>query len=318
MMTLELRPKWCLDEDLVSTALELGDWMIEGKRAFERHGDDWQPGDKVVVTRDIRPLLKPVELRRKFGLAAGQVVGVAARWSCRDTSFAGVHVGGPVALDLDEDLKLTLDIPVEIARSIEIETCLIVNRSTSKHQPGSAPAGSILWSDSWAQPLRERMVLLEGAEARIPVRSVSFEQQFGELSSALWAIDLDTTIAFDDLFANVVTVLLNKDVTSRDFRGEDNEPDVAKIPNSLLAGIQVDLLRSLTSVLQEELNQINWSDLRHLEDFEDGSIGQWLGIQLIKAFGSTSSAINAYLKDESFFNRELWNLFAPNSWSSSK
>lgn len=317
-MTLELRPSWCLDDDLVSTVLEFGAWMDQKKAAFERDGDDWQPGEQITLIRTVTPLIKQSEIRRRFGLAAGQVVGVAARWSCRSTSSAGVHATGPTSIKLLGETTLTLEIPVEIAQSIEIETCLIVNWTTHNDQAGLASEGSILWSDGWTQSAKERMVLLEGDEARIPVRSVSFKQQFGKVSSALWAIDLDTSIAFDDLLANSVTVLLNTDVTSRDFCGANNELDVAKIPDSLLSGVKVDLMRSLVSILQEDLNDANWTNLQDLKEYEDGSVAQWLGIHMIRMFGSTASGVNTFRVDESSFNRELWDLFAPNSWRSSK
>ena len=122
--------------------------------------------------------------------------------------------------------------------------------------------GALVWSDGWTNPIRERTILLEGAETRIPVRTVSFDQHFGEPSGALWAIDLDTSIEPDDLLANVVTVLLNKDVMIRDFRGANGEPDARKIPTSSLAGMSVDLVRSLTAALVEELQRTktgpNW------------------------------------------------------------
>ena len=317
-MTLELRPSWCLDDKTVSNVLEFGDWMDGKKTAFERDGDDWQPGEKIIITRTVTPLIKQNELRRRFDLAAGQIVGVAARWSCRDTSNGGVHIGGPSAIKLLGETTLTLEIPVEIARSIEIETCLITNRSTPNDQTGLAAEGSILWSDSWTQSASERTVLLEGDEARIPVRSVSFKQQFGKVSSALWAIDFDTSIAFDDLLANVFTVLLNTEVTSKNFKGADKKPEVSQIPDSLLSAIMVDLMRGLTSILKDELLEVNWTDLQDIKDFEDGSVGQWLGIRMIRMFGSTSSGIEAFLHNESLFSRELWDLFAPNSWSDPK
>lgn len=317
-MTLELRPSWCLDDDLVATVLEFGVWMDDKKAAFERDGDDWQPGEQITITRTVTPLIKQSEIRRRFGLAAGQVVGVAARWSCRSTSNAGVHVSGPTAIKLLGETTLTLEIPVELAKSIEIETCLIVNWTAPNDQAGLASEGSILWSDGWMQAANDRTVLLEGDEARIPVQSVSFNQQFGKVSSALWAIDVDSSIAFDDLLANAVTVLLNTDVTSRDFSGTDNELDVDKIPDSLLSGIQVDLMRSLVSILQEDLNDANWTDLQDLKGYEDGSVAKWLGILMIRMFGSTTSGVNAFRLDESSFSRELWNLFAPNSWRNSK
>lgn len=318
-MSIDLLPSWCLTDESVKSALDLDDWMVDGVPMSARTGDDWTPGEELTVTRRVTPLGKdPADLRRTLGLGVGQVVGVAARWSCRHTFMGGVHEGGPFPVRLDGETVLTLNIPADIAGTIELETCLIVIWTTSDRPVGSCPDGSILWSDSWQSPIAERTLLLEGDESRIPVRSLAFDQRFGRASSALWAIDLDSSISLDDRLPNVVTVLLNEEVTARDFRGVDGRPDVSKIPDATLVGIKVDLLRSLTSILQEELEEGNWENLRDLADFEDGSVGQAVGLGLIQAFGSTASAVNVYRHDVATFDRELWNLFAPKSWNPSK
>lgn len=315
-MVLELRPTWCVDDEMVDAVMRFGRWEVDGKSALDRHGDDWQPGERFSLTRSVELTVEPVELRRMLGLATGQVVGVAARWACRATSNAGVHVGGPNPTDLQlKETLISLELPVEVAGSIEIETCLIVRQTSSKKSDGSTPDGSILWSDGWTQPSHERSMLLEGSEARIPVRSVSFRQHFGEASSALWAIDLDPSISLDDLTANVVTILLNKDRTAVDFRGSDDEPDVSLIPSSLIAGMNVDLVRSLSSTLIEELMETEWASLRDLDALEDGSVGKLLGIHLIRTFGSVDVAVATLDQDVPAFDRRMWDLFAPKSWS---
>jgi len=312
----ELRPSWCVGDEEVRSLIEFGKWEIGGSPAFDRHGDDWQPGEHVTVTRTFVRQSEPADLRRRLGLTTGQVVGVGARWACRATSMAGVHVGGPGPLKLPEEAdSITLEIPAEIALSIEIETVLIVKSTSDAQRPDSIPDGSVLWSDGWTLPAQERLILLEGSEARIPVRSVSFAHHFGEASSALWAIDLDPIISLDDLVANVVTVLLNKDRTAKDFPGADGEPDVARIPSSLLAGVNVDLVRSLASSLRVELLETNWASLQDLASFEDGTVAKLLGIHLIQTFGSVTDAMKTLQNDIPLFDRRLWDLFAPNSWS---
>lgn len=318
-MSIELLPSWCLSDESVKKALDLDDWLVDGVLLSSRTGDDWKPGEELTVTRRVTPLGKDAAaLRSALGLVVGQVVGLAARWSCRHTFMGGVHEGGPLPVKLNGETELTLNVPADVAGMIELETCLIVIWTTSDRPVGSSPDGSILWSDSWRTPIGERTLLLEGDESRIPVRSLPFDQRFGQASSALWAIDLDSTISLEDRLPNVVTVLLNEQVTKRDFRGIDGKPDVSKIPDATLVGINVDLVRSLTSILQEELEEGNWAHLKDLAGFEDGSVGQAVGLSLIQAFGSTASAVNVYRHDVATFDRELWNLFAPKSWNPSK
>lgn len=310
-MPLELRPTWCLDEAMVQSAVLFGEWMTaDGRLALESDGDDWRPGQGLVLTREVTLLVDPFDLRRAFDLTANESVGVAARWSCRATGAAGVHVGGPAPIGLTTAPLLSLEVPADIASSIEVETCLVLTRSGEDRAADSAPDGALVWSDGWTIPMRDRTVLLEGGEARVPVRTISFADRFGQPSGALWAIDLDTSIDADDPLANVVTVLLNKDVLARDFRGRDGEPDAALLSPSALAGISVDLIRGLTVAMREELSGgEEWVEL------QDGSVGAMLVSRLVEAFGSIASALDNHERDEPTFSRELWNRFAPDSWN---
>ncbi|MEQ1698536.1 MAG: hypothetical protein ABMA25_00405 [Ilumatobacteraceae bacterium] len=313
-MPIELRPNWCLGDETIDSVLEFGAWSApDGRPALDNDGDDWQPGEHIVLKREIRVRVNSFDLRRAFGLTAGESIGVAARWSCRATATAGTHVGGPAPLRLSQDLSLDLEVPSDIAGSLELETCLVVTWTSGERPADAAPDGALVWSDGWSTPIGERTLLLEGGEARVPVRTVSFNLHFGQPSGALWAIDVDTTIEPDDLLANVVTVLLNKDVLGRDFRGVDGEPDAARLPDSALAGISVDLVRSLTGAMREELTEgASWAEL------PDGSVGSMLLRRLTEAFGSITGALDAHEKDEPTFSRQLWNRFAPDSWSSKK
>lgn len=309
-MPLELRPAWCLTDEAVDEVMTFGPWTDhEGVPAYGRDGDDWRPGDILRLHRTVKLGVDPVDLRRRLGLRAGAVVGVAARWSCRSTSTAGVHSDGPTPLGLTPDTHLMIDVPASIAGSLEIETCLVVNWTTPERPTASCPEGALIWSDGWSVPARDRTILLEGAQARIPVRTVSFDQHFGQPSGALWAIDLDPSIGPDDLTANVATVLLNKDILQREFRGVADEPDAALLPPSALAGISVDLVRVLTAALSEELDgSEDWTELA------DGSVGAMLLLRLTEAFGSVARALEVFESDQPTFSRELWNRFAPDSW----
>ena len=156
----------------------------------------------------------------------------------------------------------------------------------------------------------DRTILLEGDETRIPVRTVAFGEYFGQPSGALWSIDLDTTIEPDDLLANVVTVLLNKEVLERDFRSSDGEPDASRIHDVALAGISVDLIRCLTAAVLEDL-----SDARNWHEMPEGSVGAMLNLRLLETFGSVPSAKAVFESDQQTFSRALWHRFAPDSWT---
>ena len=261
------------------------------------------------MARSVELKSDPLDARRQLDLTAGQVLGIAARWSCRATSTAGVHLGGPAPIPLADTVSLTLDVPADIAGSIEVETCLVVRWTVDERPTDACPDGALVWSDGWTRPIGERTILLEGAETRIPVRTVSFEQRFDKPSGSLWAIDLDTSIEPDDLLANVVTVLLNRDVMVRDFRDADGEPDPAQLPPSALAGISVDLVRVLTSALAEELEgNEDWTDLA------EGTVGRMLVLRLTEAFGSVATALADHERDQPAFSRGLWNKFAPDTW----
>ena len=310
-MPLELRPGWCLSDEAVDDAISLGDWIVadSGRPALANDGDDWKPGDSITMARSVELKSDPLDARRQLDLTAGQVLGIAARWSCRATSTAGVHLGGPAPIPLADTVSLTLDVPADIAGSIEVETCLVVRWTVDERPTDACPDGALVWSDGWTRPIGERTILLEGAETRIPVRTVSFEQRFDKPSGSLWAIDLDTSIEPDDLLANVVTVLLNRDVMVRDFRDADGEPDPAQLPPSALAGISVDLVRVLTSALAEELEgNEDWTDLA------EGTVGRMLVLRLTEAFGSVATALADHERDQPAFARGLWNRFAPDTW----
>lgn len=313
-MPVELRPTWCLSDEQVAEVIDVEEWLdAEGSRVLDQDGDDWCPGRGLVLSRRLSLRLEPVEARRRLGLMAGQALGVGARWSCRATSVAGVHRGGPSPVRLiGEDVVVTVDVPASIARSVELETCLVVDWTIDNRPAGSCPSGALVWSDGWSQPVRERTILLEGEEGRIPVRTVSFNQHFGEPSGALWSIDLDTSISSDDLVANVVTVLLNKDVLVRDFPGTDGEADASRLPEFAIAGISTDLVRSLTQVLVDELVELDNAELG------DGSVGALLAGHLTETFGSVSLAASTFESDPTTFAREAWNRFAPNKWGAAR
>lgn len=310
-MALELRPTWCLSDATVEKVIRLGPWATsDGRDAYYNDGDDWRPGEPLVLTREIELLTDLLDLRRELELGAGQSIGVAARWSCRATAAAGVHTGGPLPLPLIRSGPIVLEVPASIASSVEIETCLIARWSTSERPEGCCPDGALLWSDGWTLPTRQRTILLEGDETRIPVRTVAFGEYFGQPSGALWAIDLDTTIEPDDLLANVVTVLLNREALERDFRSLEGEPDASRLHDVALAGISVDLIRCLTAALLEDL-----SDTRNWHEMPDGSVGAMLNLRLLESFGSVPAAKAAFESDQQSFSRALWHRFAPGSWT---
>ena len=122
-MPLELRPGWCLSDEAVDDAISLGDWIVadSGRPALANDGDDWKPGDSITMARSVELKSDPLDARRQLDLTAGQVLGIAARWSCRATSTAGVHLGGPAPIPLADTVSLTLDVPADIAGSIEVD-----------------------------------------------------------------------------------------------------------------------------------------------------------------------------------------------------
>jgi hypothetical protein len=314
-MPFELRPTWCVADEEVKAVLDFGEWSDEnGLSARSRDGDHWKPGDSIHLRRSVKLLADRLDVRRQLGLGPGAVIGISARWSCRSTATAGVHVGGPSPLDLLPETTLSVEIPSTIGGSIELETCLIVSWNDTDPPPlASCPDRALVWSDGWILSASDRELLLEGGQGRIPVRTASFKDYYGQASGALWAIDLDPAIEPEDLIANVVTVLLNEDVLQRDFSDGDATPDPARIPQSALAGIQVDLIRSLTASLHEELE-----DATDWIEYEVGTVGAMLASRLNEAFGSLVLAARNFEQDQSTFDRELWNRFAPGSWSSAR
>lgn len=309
-MPLELRPAWCLTDDTVNGFLRFGDWKDEHHAsALARDGDDWRPGDGLIIRRAVELGGGVADLRRALGLRAGAVLGVAARWSCRSTATAGVHVGGPAPLALESDLTVQLEIPPSIAGSLEIETCLIVGWAVSEPPATACPQGALIWSDGWSSPRRERTILLEGADLRIPVRTVSFKKYFGRSSSALWSIEIDPSIALDDLVANVVTVLLNEDCLEREFTDNGGRPDASRLPPWVHTGISVDLVRCLASTVIEEVST------EELDELGEGSVGAVLDLRLRTMFDSVAAAVADLTSDPATFSRQLWSGLAPNSWS---
>jgi hypothetical protein len=309
-VALELRPAWCLDDSVVEEILEIGAWVTkDGRPALGRDGDDWKPGEPVGISRVIRLKDAPADARRRLGLRPGAVVGVACRWTCRTTSEGGTHVGGPAPLPLADNLTLSLEIPSNIAGSIELETCLLVRWTTDDRSPNSCPDGAMIWSEGWNINRSERTLLLEGSEVRIPVRTVAFANHYGQSSGALWAIDLDPSVALDDILSNVVTVLINREVLDRDFRNADGEGDASLIPAHAAAGIQVDLLRSLTAALKEELDgDEDWHEQ------EEGTIGAVVVRHLTETFDSVEAGLADFSEDQPAFSRRLWDRFAPSFW----
>lgn len=307
-MPLELRPTWCLTDPIIDAVIELGAWKTaDGTPISEHDGDSWSPGTGLRLQRAIDLGDDQLGVRQRLGVAAGGTVGVAARWTCRETFMAGVHTTGPLPVPLVESTVLELDVPAEIAGSLEVETCVVVTWSGDR-PTGAIPDGALIWSDGWSIGRNERTVLLEGSEARIPVSTVSFAERFGRPSRAIWAVDLDPAVGPEDLLSNVVTVLLNRDVLASEFRDADGEPDPALLPPFALAGISVDLVRCLTVALREHLiDTEEWQE--HLE----GSVGAMLVLRLTETFGSIPDALAAL---EPAFTRELWHRFAPNSWRS--
>jgi len=308
---LELRPKWCVDDSVLRQVIEFGPWMDEhGKRATSRSGDDWAPGHGLRLTRDVRLLVDARSMRRKLNLQSGAVVGVAARWACRSTSMAGVHDEGPRARPLVGDTVLAVSIPSVVAGSLEIETCLVIGWQSGLSVPGKCPEGGLIWSDGWFAGPGESLIILEGSELRVPVQTTSFKDRFGEDSDSLWSINLDLDIRLDDLMANVVTVFINQEVLMRDFRNSNGEPDASLLPAMTRAGISVDLLYLMTRTLKEELLQI-----RSLDDFPEGSVGQILCMNLRTTVGSIEGAVQSLDNDPSKFLRLLWSHCSPDSWS---
>jgi hypothetical protein len=301
-------------DDAIDSVIGLGQWSDEdGLSVAGRDGDHWKPGDGVHLERTVELLADPLEIRRQFGLRPGAVIGVAARWSCRSTATAGVHVGGPLPLDLLSNGTLAVDIADAVAGSVELETCLVVSWNDADRSATSSPDRALIWSDGWILSAADRELLLEGGQGRIPVRTASFKDYYGQPSDALWAVDLDPAIEPEDLLANVVTVLLNEDVLKRDFPDSEGAPDATQLPPSAIAGIQVDLARSLTASLHDELEDApNWTE------HGTGTVGAMLALRLTEAFGSVALAVTNFEQDESTFSRELWNRFAPRSWSTGR
>lgn len=319
-MVLELRPSWCLggkaEEEMFDREeglISLGDWIDQtGKEAFSRNGDDWRPGEFVTASRVITLRADAEDLRRQLKFSTGSTIGAAVRWVCRATATAGTHSGGPTPVVLSSgENTLTVEIPSAIARSVEIETCLIVNwdggRETMRHYPD----GAMIWSDSWATPQSQRLIILEGDQLRIPVNSVSFRMRFGESDPALWFVEVDPAAELHDLVINAVSVLINADVLARDFLDADGSPEAGLLTDTCLAGIQVDLVSCLTALLE---NHLEINDSPHWGGFTPGTVGHLVNLRLTEAFGSVPDGLREFRNDRATFSRKLWGRFAPGSW----
>ena len=306
---LELRPSWCLDDKVVHEVFDLGPWLMpDGSEAVNSDADAWIPGSVSTLCRTVALKVDPRDMERLLNIHRGDL-GFVARWSCAATSTAGVHVGGPTPSRLGAVVEIRLEVDGTVARSIEIETGLVSLRTANSRITDGAPHGAMVWSDSCA-PGEKKVIHLEGDEFRLPVKTVSFDERFEDGRSALWAIDLSTPLQPDDLVANVVTVLLNKDILEREFADRDGKPDATKIPPSLLAAVQVDLVRSLVADLIEEL-----SDLGQESDHDYGTVGGLLTHHLNKAFGGDLEAASAmYRHEHNEFTRALWSALSPDQW----
>lgn len=312
---IELRPKWCVTDSLIQELLQLGPWIDKGgRRITELTGDEWKPGSSVMIRRVINPAFSELEIRQKLSLAPDATVGIAARWSCKETALAGSHLSGPLPLPVagGEPTDLVLEIPGDIGGSIEVETCVIVRINSEVIDSSGVPDGALIWSDSWSTPLAERRILLEGSELRIPVRTISFDSYFGDGSQALWAIEAEQ-LALDDIVSASVVVLINADRVKMvtDEFGNTDTPDVTSLSSTSRAGVLVDLVRVLTANLLEELDEIGeWSDQ------DDGTVGQLVALNLTKAFGSVQLGVNCFRDDQATFARGLWSQLAPEKWDS--
>lgn len=310
---LELRPKWCAKDEVIRELLSFGDWLDDaGNEISIRTGDEWKPGASLKLRRTFTPAFSEMEIRQKLNLPPEAFLGVAARWSCKDTALAGSHNGGPLPLSLEASTDLELEIPGDLGGSVEVETCLIVRMDSGAHDATAAPDGALIWSDSWSTSQSERRVLLEGSELRIPVLTVSFKSYFDTKSRALWSIEAEPA-GLEDMITAVVTVLLNDDVMPRIQGGPEDEgaPNVNSLSSTVAAGVQVDLVRVLTGLLIDEIEEVVvWSEL------PEASVGRWLLLVFTQAFGSTRAGVQYFREDQSAFARCLWSLFAPERWDS--
>ena len=309
---IELRPQWCLDDSDVAKSVKFGPWLdADGNDVFSLNGDDWRPGDVVRVQRSISVDGDAIELRRALGLPTGLRVSVGVRWFCRATGRAGVHEQGPAPLTLLEANLLEVALPREIARTVELETCLIGFWDAGQERNDLCPNGALMWSDGWEAPPSDREILLEGSQLRIPVSTVSFKERFEGTSSALWFIELDVGIEPDHLVSNAVGVLLNADVLERDFKSSAGEADASLLSGTIIAGIQVDLFRMLTGTLKEQLAEVGeW------EECGDGAVGPLVRDRLLQSFDSLETALATFDESQPDFTKRLWDSFAPNSWKS--
>lgn len=309
-MVLELRPRWCITDAQIEAFFDIAPWLdSRGDLALEFDGDTWSPGRPLRLERRISIDVGPNELRQELGLPAGITVGVAARWSCRATSDAGTHLEGPMPLELEEETALIVDVPGSIATSVELETSVVVRESSAPAGLSDLRAGTLLWSDSWDVPTRQRTLRLAGDELRIPVRTIPFTERFPNSPEALWAIDSQAVTGLDDPLANTVVVLLNETILARDFADTDGEPDAGRLPPFVTTAVQVDIIDALVEELRDDLEEAPDRDAAI-----EGSVGDLILRRLPEAFGSIQDGLDAHDENRSDFSRRLWSAFAPDSW----
>lgn len=311
-MALELRPEWCVDKNTVDDVLTLGEWVDESGRPIDQYdGDVWSPGKALHLIRPVRLEIDPRDLRKHLGLYPGIELGIAVRWSCANSNLAGTHEGGPLPLPIAEQLKLELQIPGSVSRALVLETHLVVLRSPAQNAQ-LLPSGTIIWSEQWDVAKRDRSVVLEGDELRVPVRTVDFVEHYELGSESLWSIDLDRLVGMDDPLPNLVTVLLNQRVLERDFRDESGLPDASLLPAFVITGINVDLIHALTIRFKRDLEE---SPSTHWSDYPVGSVGAVLVGSLLEAFGSIEAALGDLDNEPAAFMRKARSVLAPKSWS---
>ena len=307
-MPLELRPTWCASDEEVPPGLTLGPWVDEsGKPIEDLDGDDWAPGREVRVHRTIGLEGDAGSLRRALELPSTATLGIGVRWYCRVMNVAGTHAGGPGPVPIDSAEHITVAIPAtSLSGSVRLETYLVVERPTSVGEVGVAPHGGAIWCDTWKQGIAPTL-LLEGDEHRIPVIKLPFSERFPDDESALWSVQVNGGVAPEDVLSSVCTILLNDEVLRRDFKNTFGETDEDLLPGFVIAAIQVDLIRAVTTQLGEDLLDLD-------SDLADGTVGQIVGDRLREAFGSVEAAVEELADEPQSFDRTLWNRFAPDSW----
>lgn len=296
---LELLPEWCAAADVVPAGLHLDIWHVvepAKKPLSSMDGDDWRPGTRVVLTRDVE--VDERELRRTLGLSAATAFGVGVRWYCQQANLAGVHDEGPLPLSGDGPVVVTL--PPAIAGSVEFETMIVLTTATDS----DPPLGSLIWSDSWSDRHAggPRELVLEGDEFRVPVVIVDFASILSPVGRrALWHIDVDLEAQMDDLAANVVSVQLNKQLLQEQLDGESS-----RLPGTLMQTIRIDMLRHLCTRFLSEPEP---------DEPADDTVASLLQ-GIIAGIGETwPGAANLLGERPSEFDARLWSAFSSGEWA---